>query len=192
MLRLGTRRALPTEEVVHLYTEAAPRLWCVAVAIVGDRHAAEDVLQDAAVVVLQRSDQFQEGTNFAAWAGQIVRNISLRRLRDSRRHRAVEFSAEYAGPLDDHRVASVRELSFEPDDLGIDDDLARALGTLTETARVCLLMKTVLDLSYAEIAVSVGVPEGTAMSHVHRSRKVLYQQLRGRDRYDSSAEVVRS
>ena len=63
------------------------------------------------------------------------------------------------------------------DQESFDDDVVAALMSLDETARACLLMKTVLDLPYREIAAALGVPEGTAMSHVHRARGALRERL---------------
>ena len=51
--------------------------------------------------------------------------------------------------------------------------MVRALQTLSDEARCCLLLKVVQQLSYAEIAVLLQIPAGTAMSHVHRAKKAL-------------------
>ena len=53
----------------------------------------------------------------------------------------------------------------------------RALAALAETARAALLLRTVLELDYATIARLLDIPEGTAMSHVHRSREALRRAL---------------
>ena len=42
-------------------------------------------------------------------------------------------------------------------------------------------MRTLDGLSYAEIAALLDVPEGTAMSHVHRTRRLLRERLRNLD-----------
>ena len=52
-----------------------------------------------------------------------------------------------------------------------------ALGHLSEVARACLLLRTVEGLDYGEIGRALGIPEGTAMSHVHRSRMRLRAEL---------------
>ena len=58
-----------------------------------------------------------------------------------------------------------------------DDRLLRALSMLEETARTCLLLRTLSDMPYREISQILEIPEGTAMSHVHRSRQVLRAAL---------------
>jgi RNA polymerase sigma-70 factor (ECF subfamily) len=58
-----------------------------------------------------------------------------------------------------------------------DDDVVQALGGIEDERRVCLLLRVVHDLSYEEIAEITGLPEGTAMSHVHRAKSSLRKTL---------------
>ena len=47
-------------------------------------------------------------------------------------------------------------------------------------ARACLLLRAVQDLDYSELSRLLGIPEGTAMSHVHRARNALRRALADR------------
>ncbi len=58
-----------------------------------------------------------------------------------------------------------------------DDDLAAALRSLDEMPRCCLLLRVVMDLPYKDIAQVLDIPEGTAMSHVHRARRQVRERL---------------
>ena len=55
----------------------------------------------------------------------------------------------------------------------------RALRAVGEMSRACMLLRAVHQLSYREISELLGIPEGTAMSHVHRTREALRDRLRG-------------
>ena len=44
-------------------------------------------------------------------------------------------------------------------------------------ARASFLLRSLRGLPYSEIAVLLDIPEGTAMSHVHRSRARMRQRL---------------
>lgn len=68
-----------------------------------------------------------------------------------------------------------------PDQTAFDDRLLRALGTLDSVARSCLLLRVVLDSPYKEISLVLGIPQGTAMSHVDRSRRALRIHLTGQN-----------
>jgi RNA polymerase sigma-70 factor (ECF subfamily) len=153
------------------FESASRALWCIAAAIVKDRTLAQDVVQEAAVVALRKLDEFDPSTSFAAWAGQIVRFVALnerRRLIRSGRHEAAGVAADSVGAA----AGSVTEADLK-------QKLAAAVGTLDDTARACLLMRTVMEMSYNDIGVTLGIPEGTAMSHVHRSRQALRSMLAG-------------
>jgi RNA polymerase sigma factor (sigma-70 family) len=58
-----------------------------------------------------------------------------------------------------------------------DDRVSAALGSLPEIARQCLLMRTLFGAPYSEIAARFEIPEGTAMSHVHRARRSMRTRL---------------
>lgn len=153
---------------------------------------AQDVVQQAAVVGLERLETFDPDTSFTAWMMQIVRNIALNEGRKRGRRRTGLADTEQ---LDGGRATSGRgeggvgtsagaltgRGQVMPGTEPFDDELLRALHTLDETARGCLLMRVVLNMPYKEIALALDVPEGTAASHVHRARTTLRSMLRDAD-----------
>ncbi len=148
-----------------LYQRSARALWSIAAAIVGDAAEAHDVVQEAAMTALGKLDEFDPATDFAAWAGQIVRYTALNERRRRKRERGrVERIAE------GERVGSL-------DPIPVDTAVGAALEELDETARACVLMRIVTGMSYGEISAALGIPDGTAMSHVHRSRARLREAL---------------
>lgn len=58
-----------------------------------------------------------------------------------------------------------------------DASVHKALMGLDEVSRVCLLLRTVGELSYAQIAAITDLNENTAMSHVFRSRRMLRERM---------------
>lgn len=177
------RQTLTQPEFARLFNEHWRVLWCAAVGVLGDRTSAQDVVQEAAVVALQRLDQFDAGTSFVAWMVQIVRNLALNESRKRARRKtmptdnsAMDMSQSSQRPAHAPSIGSRGQVlqGAEP----FDDDLLRALGSLDETVRGCLLLRSVLDMPYREIAQSLNIPEGTAASHVHRARALLRNALR--------------
>lgn len=183
------------------YQKAYRVLWVVAAGVLGRSGGAEDVLQEAALLALGKIDQFQPGTHFAAWMAQMVRYVALNQLRKQTRSQTASLDST-AEPFT--RSLPHRESSPEPAmQLGargempagqssFDDDLSRALSSLTDVARGCLLLRTVEGRDYAEIGQVLGIPEGTAMSHVHRSRMRLREQLLERQAARAEKEGRRS
>jgi RNA polymerase sigma-70 factor (ECF subfamily) len=156
-------------------------LWCVAAGVLGRRDSADDVLQEAAVIGLGKLDSFDPSTSFVAWMAQIVRYVALNHRRKVQRSRTtpVEQStldAQPAANANPHATLT-RQGDVKRDQEMFDDAMLAALATLDATARECLLLRVVMDMPYKDVARIVGVPEGTAMSHVHRSRHALRAKL---------------
>lgn len=175
---------LDRSRFTELYAEAYPRLYLVGYGMLGDRGMAEDAVQDAVALALGKLDSFTPGTYFTAWLSQFVRHVALNQRRRRRRRFAFSLDREEtappsrsplelagpAGPID----ATGR---IEEDRGHFDDEVVAALSTLKPAARACLLLRTVAELDYAEIAQILDLPRGTAMSHVHRARHTLRKEL---------------
>lgn len=186
------------------FAEAFRVLWLIAVSIVGDRTLAEDVVQEAAIIGLDKLNDFAVGTSFVAWMGQMVRYVALNHARKEQRRRAISADEHLLTDATDHRrtgtsgaggsggnvgggtgianggrsspVANLRLTSHGdlPADQGaLDDVVVAALEEISTVAKTCLLLRTVEGLEYRRIAQVLDIPEGTAMSHVHRARKQL-------------------
>jgi RNA polymerase sigma-70 factor (ECF subfamily) len=169
------------------YREAYHRLTLVAAGVTGERHSAEDIVQEAAIIAFEKIDQFLPGSNFSAWMAEIVRRCALnhRRKVQQRRTYAADPSLlsqmnASAAPGEPWPIASDAGV-LAADQAAFDDQLTAALATLSEEPRCCLLLRIVDKLSYAEISRVLHIPEGTAMSHVHRSKAQLRRVLSGED-----------
>jgi RNA polymerase sigma-70 factor (ECF subfamily) len=157
-------------------------LWVVAAGVLGRSAGAEDVVQEAALLALGKIDQFEPGTHFAAWMAQMVRYVALNQVRRQARGRAQSLDDANPGAAADRgpdelelRLGSRGELPAGQH--SFDDRLMRALDGLSEVARGCLLLRTLGGMEYEEIGRVFDIPQGTAMSHVHRSRMRLRERL---------------
>ncbi|MCC6425853.1 MAG: RNA polymerase sigma factor [Phycisphaerales bacterium] len=159
----------------ELFEASSRTLWCIAVSILRERELARDIVQESAIIGMRKISEFEPSTSFTAWMGQIVRYTALNEARRRTRRR------ENAGP--DAADQSPSPASSSPDPAmgvgvaGFDEHVTAALNELEETPRACLLMKIILGLEYKDISEALGIPEGTAMSHVFRARKLLRSRL---------------
>jgi RNA polymerase sigma-70 factor (ECF subfamily) len=168
--RPGSPR-LSEREFADGFQECRETLWCVAAGVMGRSADAADVLQEAAIIALAKLDRFEPGSDFVAWMSQIVRNVARNAGRRSRRRGEGGVGSAL---LD--RVEAARAPVRPPAD-DFDALVGHALDSLAETARACLVLRVVRGLSYREISNVLDIPEGTAMSHVHRARAALRQML---------------
>ncbi len=182
--RPGDDTPLTRAEFMERLRPASNALWCVAVAVMGGRSEADDVLQDAIAIGLERLSSFTPGTNFTAWMSEIVRNVARNQVRKNARRRTspvdpVAIDASRRAPEQGMRTAISPEGRVRADQPDFDDAVVAALLTLDETPRECLLLRTLLGLSHAEIARILAIPEGTAMSHFSRARRRMREILSG-------------
>ncbi len=174
---------LTPEEFAREFQARRGVLLTLAGAILGRHEEAEDALQDACAIALSKLGSFEPGTSFGAWMGQIVRYVALNSLRRrSGRESTTRDEMEEPGaagvPDEPADPRALLELSRDQDHF--DDEVVAALAELSPLARACLLLRAVQDLDYSELSVLLGIPEGTAMSHVHRARNALRAALLAR------------
>lgn len=144
----------------------------VALAIVGDIPAAEDVAQDAFVYALERIEDCRRPDRFGSWLLQIVRNRSRNALRDRKASRHVNIATVMPESRDatPQREAERSELRRR---------LIDALGKLSEVRREIVLLHDLEGWTHREIAERLDLPPGTVRSHLHHARKDLRPLLRG-------------
>jgi RNA polymerase sigma-70 factor (sigma-E family) len=140
----------------------------VAAFILGDRGAAEDVVQDVFVRVYERADLLGGDPQFYLRAAVINGcRTMLRRSRLVRRHAERQQSA--CPPL------TTEEATV------LDEDRKRvlaALATLPRRRREVLVLRFYLDMSETEIARTLGISPGTVKSTAARGLAALAKQLR--------------
>jgi RNA polymerase sigma-70 factor (ECF subfamily) len=161
-------------------------LWLIAAGVVGDTSLAADAVQEAGIIALGKLDRFQPGSDFSAWVGQIVRNVARNRARKERRRRTASID-----PAVIDQIPSRQDTAGEPWDAGrhhgldatggdereLGGQIMQMLSGVSDVARACLLLRTLESMEYARIAQLLEIPEGTAMSHVHRTRRFLRKRL---------------
>jgi RNA polymerase sigma-70 factor (ECF subfamily) len=168
---------LTAEEFSARFQADARVLWTLAAGLLGDSTEAEDVCQEAFLAAYGKRDRFERGTSFLAWMGRFVRNLATNELRKRARR---QTESQDPVVLDLHRSSAggaERPEGELYDQEEFDERLLAGLRELGEVPRACLLLRTLRELSYTEIAGLLELPEGTAMSHVHRSRLALRARL---------------
>lgn len=176
-------RAMTPEEFSARLQSAWRSLWLIAAAVLGQRSDADDVLQEAAMIGLRKIGEFDPATNFAAWMGGIVRNVARNHARKRVRRKTMPSDPQSIDQSRESRERAAEGPEFDrrgrvgPEQAAFDDRVMQALEGLEDTARACLLLRTLKNLPYREISALLSIPEGTAMSHVHRARQSLRQRL---------------
>jgi RNA polymerase sigma-70 factor (ECF subfamily) len=147
-----------------LFGELIAPAFRLALALLHDRQAAEDAVQEAAVLAWRKLDRLRPGSEVRPWFLAFVAN----QCRNTRRARWT--SVLKLETLD--RVASGIE-----DDVVLGADLRRALAGLSHQHRVAIVLHYGLDLPLEEVAAATGAPLGTVKSRIHRAAAALRTRL---------------
>lgn len=139
-----------------------------------------DVIQEAFMTGWREFGRYQSGTNFRAWMFQILVNTIFRLNKRERRSREIPLEEEQCDlHVTFEREEAWSELLRRPDMLNqlLDERLVHSLERLGPDEHQCFLLRTLEDFSYKEIANMLSIPLGTVMSHVHRARIKLREEL---------------
>ena len=144
-----------------------PRLRRYARALVGDRTTADDLVQDTLERAWAKLHLYRRGTDLRAWLFTVMHNVHVNRIRATR----------VTDPLEDD-MPELAQPQRGPDALLV-RDLDRAIARLPADQRAVLLLVTLEEMSYEEVARTLGIPIGTVMSRLSRAREKLRAMMAG-------------
>jgi RNA polymerase sigma-70 factor (ECF subfamily) len=148
--------------------ELIPRLRRYARALVGERAAADDLVQDTLERAWSKLHLYRRGTDLRAWLFTVMHNVHVNRLRATRP----------MDPLEDE-MPELAQRATQGDALLV-RDLERAVAALPVAQREVLLLVALEDLSYEETARVLDIPIGTVMSRLARAREKLRLLMQGK------------
>ena len=157
-------------DFASFYASVAPSLRRLAYARTGSWAAAEDLVQDAMADAHRRWADVGELDNPAAWVRRAVLNRSISRLRRrGREHRALQRVVdERSGPGPEAPALA-------------DEELWKAIRSLSSRQTAIVLLLWFEDLPVAEVARTLGCGEETVRTHWRRARAKLADRLGERD-----------
>ena len=150
------------------------RLYNFACWLTADTPAAEDLVQETYMKALRGFSGFRQGTNFRAWIYRILRNTFLTS------HTGLKIAAS----IDDEETPYEPSTDVTPESLLLaridQENIQRALEQLPVNFREVILLCDLEEMSYQEIAQTLGIPIGTVMSRLARARKAMRALLTSR------------
>jgi RNA polymerase sigma-70 factor (ECF subfamily) len=149
----------------------------------GNGPAAEEVVQEAFVRVVQSAAEFKHSARFTSWMYTIARNLCVDALRRKalRKHPSLDQprnTDEAAGPtlgdLTPDASASVERAAVAGE---IRERVLSAIDELPDDQREVFLLREVSNLPFKEIAEIVGAPENTVKSRMRYALERLQAAL---------------
>ena len=159
----GDRRAFG--QLVRLHREGAVN---VVYRMCGDVELAEEATQEAFIRAWTNLPRYKPRSPFRNWLYRIATNVAVDALRSQKE--TVDVETVYLPSTDEgpEELAETRERG---------ERVRQAVLNLPQASRSVLVLREYEDLSYREIADTLGIPIGTVMSRLNYARTLLRQTL---------------
>lgn len=156
-----------------------PRVFRFALASLRDLDAAETVTQDCFLRAYQARDRFRRDCSMQTWLMQIAVNL----IRDHIRNRRFQFwrCASLSGQPADSAFRAIADGARSPEEQALLKQRVAAIWTaaerLPQKQRAVFLLRFVEDMDLLEIAVAMGMKEGTVKTHLFRALRAVRECL---------------
>jgi len=168
--RAGDRRAF-----AGLVRRHQDRMFGFLLRMLGTRDEAMDVTQDSFLKAWRALPDWRPEARFTTWLFQIARNAALDLLRHRQRIEFVSVDADPAHDMVEDYAPSPEKQFSDRQRIGL---LQRAVDSLPVDQREILLLRELEDMSYAELALILGINEGTVKSRLARARAAALTNFR--------------
>ena len=134
---------------------------------------AQDISQEAFIKAYNQLEAFRGDSKFSVWLYRLTYNLCIDFLRKKPKAQVISLSAqqEESGDSFEIEIPDVREL---PDDSvfrkELRTEIAQSIDELSDGHREVIVMREINDMSYTEIAETLGISEGTVKSRLARAR----------------------
>ncbi|MFY9341133.1 MAG: sigma-70 family RNA polymerase sigma factor [Planctomycetota bacterium] len=172
MLRSGLDRAFgryartgDPGALARVFDGCAVELYRIGFHLLGDRHAAEDLVQQTFVVAIEQAKTFERSRRVLPWLCGILTNRALHLRRQARQRAAAAVADAVADPVAE---AAARE---------VQERVASTVRSLPEPYRQVLLMHLVHELAPKEVAEALARPDATVRTQLARGLELLRKAL---------------
>lgn len=164
----------------QLVTAYEKNVYNLALRMVGDPDDAADITQETFIKAYRALGSFRGDSKFSSWLYRIASNVCLDFLRSRSRRAQVPLSFENE---DEEGEIELPDMSQNPEKVLMKklsmEAVRRGMEKLPPKQRQILVLRELCGLSYAELAQTLSVEEGTVKSRIFRARKRLCAILLG-------------
>lgn len=167
------------EFLMHKYYK---RIFNFVYRFVGSREAAEDLTQEVFLKVYKAAPGYQPQSKFQTWAYTIARNLSLNELRRAGRKNisldeTVNFKdGETSRQVEDPSVVHPAQTMEAEETRRM---VQEAIASLPENQRMAVILRRYENMSYEEIAQTIGMSVEAVKSLLNRAKENLKDRLTG-------------
>ena len=164
---IALAKARDTDAWKTLYDRNKQSVYSLCMRMCGNRHDAEDVLQESFVSAFRKIDQLRDESIFAGWLRRITINHCLQHLRSQIAWQPIAIESEVS-------EGDTAEDYF----LGIPfAEIQEAITSLPVKCRVIFVLIAMEDYTHQEVASALNISVSTSKSQYHRGKQLLQTRL---------------
>jgi RNA polymerase sigma factor (sigma-70 family) len=168
----------------YIYEEFSPVMLGVCMRYLKDKMLAEDIMQEAFMVIFAKVGQFKDKGSFEGWMKRIMINASLKHIQKNK--------GNYHFDIDDVRDENVYSTHPSNDDVEINfsnkksvientefsrEEILSVVAELPDGFRIVFNLYAVEGFKHKEIAENLGISISTSKTQLIRARKQLQEKL---------------
>lgn len=147
--------------------ELYPRLWRFCLVLTRNRHAADDLAQEACLRALDQAAHFQPGTHLDRWVFTLTRRLWLNEIRARKVRQGAGQDDVYELDLADNGANTEMNIFAL--------EVFNMVQALPQGQRMAVLLVYVEGYSYRDASELLDIPIGTIMSRLATARRTLVQ-----------------
>ena len=152
-----------------LFDKLSSRMFPVCLRYMGNREAAEDVLQEGFISLFSKLNSYSGEGSFEGWARKVFVNTALMTLRKNDVMRQSE-DIETAWSVSSEDPGALQKISYK--------ELMGMIAELPTGFRTVFNMFLIEGYSHKEIGEALGISEATSRSQLQRARVMLQNRIK--------------
>lgn len=175
--RLKARDRGALEDLVRVH---GGKIYGIAMQFMRKEEDAQEVMQDALVMIWKKIDSFEGRSAFTSWLYRVTANAALMALRKQKKH-AGDVSLDDHGAEAPGSIMGMKDPIDPPDAKAVNSELGKklsdAIDQLPESQRVIVLLRDVEGFSLSDTVAMTGLDKAAIKSRLHRARLALRKLL---------------
>ena len=170
----GNREAF--RELIERYQD---RVYTLLIRILKNPETARDIAQETFLKAYLNLQQYREEFKFSNWLLKIAQNLAFSHLRHVgvNRERLTLDGEDGPGASEIPDPGPLADPAVLVEEKVLGELVNKCVGGMSEKYRLVLTLRHTNDLSYQEIAETLGVPLGTVKFRLHQAYKLLSESL---------------
>ena len=142
-----------------------------ALRLTGNEYDAEDIMQELAIKIWKKGEDFDKLENKEAWCMSVTRNMAIDKIRHNKVRRHENIETVFNVSSDSKNPEKQLESS---DTMG---KLREIINSLPENYKTVIQLREIEEMSYKEIAKIMNVELDKVKIYIFRARKMLQKMI---------------